>query len=177
MKENLNIGEMIPATMQQTDNATIEKYCYYDEPDSCTKYGGLYQWEEMMQYTNQQGAQSICPPGWHIPSDAEWDTLANYLGGSDLAGGKMKEAGTSHWNSPNVGATNSSGFTALPGGYRYPDDWHSWFSHLGGGGGWWSSTEKDSTSSWRLYLYHDFEGIYRLSYSKNWGYSVRCLKD
>jgi uncharacterized protein (TIGR02145 family) len=75
LKENLNVGEMIPVTMEQSDNGTIEKYCYNNEPDSCAKYGGLYQWQEMMQYTAQQGAQGICPPGWHLPTDEEWKVL------------------------------------------------------------------------------------------------------
>ena len=66
---------MIHGTMEQSNNGIIEKYCYNNEPDSCTKYGGLYQWNEMMQYTTQQGAQGICPPGWHLPTDEEWKVL------------------------------------------------------------------------------------------------------
>ena len=100
------------------NNGIIEKYCYDDDPANCDVYGGLYQWDEMMGYTTTEGVQGICPVDWHIPTDAEWDILQNYLGGFNVAGGKLKEAGTIHWNAPNAGATNSSGFTALPNGYR-----------------------------------------------------------
>ena len=75
LKVNLNVGTMIPGTEEMTDNGIIEKYCYNNEPDSCTKYGGLYQWNEMMQYVTQQGTQGICPPDWHLPTDEEWKVL------------------------------------------------------------------------------------------------------
>jgi uncharacterized protein (TIGR02145 family) len=75
LKENLNVGMMIPEAKDQSNNGIIEKYCYNNEPDSCAKYGGLYRWDEMMQYTTQQGTQGICPPGWHLPTDEEWKVL------------------------------------------------------------------------------------------------------
>ncbi|MBI4648201.1 MAG: hypothetical protein HY738_16860 [Bacteroidia bacterium] len=121
MAENLNFGTMINSTTGgqfQTDNAVIEKYCYSNNSANCSTYGGLYEWNEMMQYNpsdagNPGTTQGICPSGWHIPTDAELTTLTDYLGGESVAGGKMKEIGTTHWTSPNTGATNESGCTAL----------------------------------------------------------------
>ena len=129
MAENLNIGVRVDAVNDQSDNSIIEKYCYNDIEDSCDVSGGLYQWNVMMQYITTEGVQDICPPtgGWHLPTDTEWCTLENYVdvgtiscsrignGGID-AGGNLKETGTNHWSSPNMGTTNSSGFNALPGG-------------------------------------------------------------
>ena len=127
MAENLEIGKMINFGSEETDNGVIEKYCYNNDPKNCEIYGGLYYEDEMMNYTYdntskhfgskfKEGAQGICPNGWHIPSKSEWDYLIKYLGGRDIAGGKLKEAGYRHWSLPNTGATNESGFTALPGG-------------------------------------------------------------
>jgi uncharacterized protein (TIGR02145 family) len=117
LAENLNIGTEIPLLGQeQKDNGIIEKWCY-----DCKTYGGLYSWYEMMQYNPADSGvigitQGICPVGWHIPTQIEVVTLSNYLGGGGIAGGKMKETLTNHWLPPNAGATNESGFTALPGG-------------------------------------------------------------
>ncbi len=110
MKENLNVGERIDGTVSQTNNNIIEKYCYADVENNCTTYGGLYTWNEMMQYSITEGVQGICPTGWHVSTFDEWWYLNIYLGGD------LKELGTVHWASPNTGATNSSGFTALPSG-------------------------------------------------------------
>ena len=127
-KENLNVGTMINGSQDQTNNSVIEKYCYNNQTSNCNVYGGLYQWGEMVQYLNGASnttswdpvptgnIQGICPTGWHLPYTSEWTTLINYLGGTNVAGGSMKEAGTTHWNPPNTGATNSSGFTGLPAG-------------------------------------------------------------
>ena len=124
MAENLNLGTRIDGSSNQTDNSTIEKYCYNNLETNCDVYGGLYQWGELMNYdtsgnSNQTGKQGICPPGWHVPTLLEWFVLRAFLGGMWEAAGKMKEAGFDHWASPNTDATNSSGFTALPGGYWY----------------------------------------------------------
>ena len=116
LKENLNVGTMLDSLENATDNGIIEKYCYRDQMDNCIIYGGLYHWDEMMQYSTQASTQGICPPGWHLPSLEEWLMLIEYLGGEEVAGGKMRETGTTHWNPPNTCATNISGFTALPGG-------------------------------------------------------------
>ena len=102
-------------------------YCWYNnEINNRDLYGGLYTWAAAMNgqsssIANPSQVQGICPDGWHLPSDAEWTQLFNFLGGTSVAGGKLKEAGTINWSSPNTGATNESGFTALPSGLRYPD--------------------------------------------------------
>ncbi len=122
MLENLDIGEQIETFYSGRNNGIIEKFCYHDEQVNCETYGGIYDWEEAMQYNPSDSAttgttRGICPDGWHIPTDKEWQTLINYLGGAQIAGGKLKETGTRHWKSPNEGATNETGFRALPGGY------------------------------------------------------------
>jgi uncharacterized protein (TIGR02145 family) len=174
MQENLNIGAMIQGTSDQTNNGTIEKYCYNNSTTNCDEYGGLYQWNEMMQYTTQQGTRGICPEGWHVPADAEWLILSDFLGGSSISGGAMKEAGTVHWFPPNTGATNISGFTALPGGYRYVS---GGFDDTGHFGYFWLSTEYSSLSSFRSYLLYNNAGLFVDWNQKVDGFSVRCLKD
>ncbi|MCX6304924.1 MAG: hypothetical protein NT040_08145 [Bacteroidetes bacterium] len=119
LRENINLGTKLNITVAQTNNAVVEKYCYNDSLINCDMYGGLYQWNEMMQYVTTPGTQGICPSGWHIPTEAEFITLATYAGGISVAGGKLKEAGTSHFRAPNTSATNEYGFTALPGGSSY----------------------------------------------------------
>jgi len=182
MRQNLNIGTMIPGNTAQTDNAVIEKYCYSDIAANCDEYGGLYQWEEMMQYVTTPGAKGICPDGWHLPTDAEWCTLEQYVDptisctatswrGID-GGGKLKEAGTAHWAEPNSGATNTSGFTALPGGMRLTNGTFDFLTHYGI---FWSSSDI-SYYGWFRYLFHISEQSYRDTDHKNNGYSVRCLK-
>ena len=174
MAENLNISTRIDGSQNQTDNSSIEKYCYSDNDANCTTYGGLYQWDEMMQYVTTEGVQGICPSGWYIPTDTDWTILPDYIGGVGVAGGKMKETGTAHWNSPNTGATNSSGFTALPGGCRHTG---GYFVSLGFTGFWWTATEDSSTTAYGLSLYYDYEYVYHDHYSKDYGFSVRCLRD
>ncbi len=143
MAQNLNTGNRIASTSEQTNNATIEKYCYNNDPENCSVFGGLYQCNEMMQYSSTPGVQGICPTNWHLPTDVEWTSLTTYLGGESVAGGKMKETGLAHWQSPNAGATNSSGFSALPGGSYGGGS----FYRLGSNGYWWSSTVSTS-SAW-----------------------------
>lgn len=173
MAENLNIGNRIDGNSNQTNNGTIEKYCYSNSERNCSIYGGLYQWNEMMGYSTT-GVRGICPDGWHLPTDSEWTALTTYLGGESGAGGKMKETGTAHWISPNTGATNSSGFTALPGGSRFTD---GSFYDVGIYGYWWSSRQDDSSYAWYRYLCYNNASVLRLSYFKSFGFSVRCLKD
>ena len=188
-KENLNIGTMISNSINPTNNGIIEKYCYNDDSANCAVYGGLYQWDEIMNYTassnvNPSGRQGICPIGWHIPSDAEWcqletwlDTTVNCTGygyrGTDV-GGKMKETGISHWTSPNTGATNSSGFTALPGGYRIN---FGGFMDLSILGAFWSSAQYNSAFSWHYFINFNNAQIYQDYDYKNYSYSGRCIKD
>ena len=175
MSENLNIGIQISGTSNQTDNGTIQKYCYNDSFSYCNVYGGLYQWDEMMQYVTDEGVQGICPPGWHIPTDDEWGTLVNFLSGGSVAGGKMKETGTAHWNSPNTAATNSSGFTALPGGYC--NNSTGSFGYLGKYGIFASSTESSGSVAYYRQLYWETGSVLQFQYTKTSGFSVRCIKD
>jgi uncharacterized protein (TIGR02145 family) len=183
MAENLNIGTRIDGGNNQTNNGIIEKYCYNDSEAQCDVYGGLYQWNEMMANSTTPGEQGICPAGWHIPTDDEWCILEQEL---DLTiscsstnwrgvdgGGKLKEAGTTHWLTPNTGATNSSGFTALPGGSRGSS---GSFSLLTNYGYWWSSSQA-SSNAWYRSLFYGSAQVRRHTNAKTWGYSVRCLKD
>lgn len=175
LRENLNVGIMIPGAQNMSNNDMIEKYCYNDDSVNCITYGGLYQWVEIMQYTSTQGAQGICPIGWHIPSDEELTALTTYFGGEDIAGGPMKEAGTTHWNPPNSGATNSSGFTALPGGIR---DMDGSFKSLGRQGDFWTSTTYGVPYAWIRRLYNDITNAYPAPMDKDtYGFSLRCVLD
>ena len=191
MAENLNVGTMINSSTggnygdgEQTGNEILEKYCYDNSTGNCDTYGGLYQWHEMMQYSISEGVQGICPDGWHIPTDAEWCELENEVDagavscstagwrGSD-GGGNLKETGTTHWWPDNTGATNSSGFTALPGGARLAD---GSFGDFLISGIFWTSTE-NSTDAWYRMLSYAHADEYRNVFDKNRGYSVRCIRD
>jgi uncharacterized protein (TIGR02145 family) len=109
-----------------------------------------------------------------VPSDAEWITLENFLSGSSVAGGKLKETGTTHWSSPNTGATNESGFSALPGGYR---NLNGNFGFVGDDGFWWSSTEYTTILAWGRHLNYGYSQVSRGQLDKKYGFSVRCVKD
>jgi len=198
MAENLNVGTMISGSNNQNNSGSIEKYCYGDLTANCDTNGGLYQWAEMVQYVNGAtnttswsseptgNVQGICPPGWHIPTDAEWKTLEMHLGmtpaeadhydwrGTHNEGGKLKETGITHWDSPNTGATNSSGFTASPGGGRFSS---GSFNGLGRGGYWWSSSEVAGAGAWFRFLGYNNGQVHRDGYDKTDGMSVRCLKN
>jgi uncharacterized protein (TIGR02145 family) len=185
MTENLNIGTAILAGQDQTNNGTLEKYCYNNLVANCNVYGGLYQWAEMVQYLNgatnttswnpvpTTPVQGICPTGWHLPTDAEWTALITYLGPSG-GGGKMKETGTSHWLTPNTGATNTSGFTALPGGYSTLG---GIFSTLTSTGYFWAMSEFNATDAWYRSLSYSNDGVIYFEHLKSYGYSVRCLQN
>jgi uncharacterized protein (TIGR02145 family) len=164
-------GTSIPLVTNATSwtNLTTPGYCWYNNDSNTYKntYGALYNW-----YAVNTG--KLCPTGWHVPSDVEWAILINYLGGDTIAGGKMKETGTIHWQSPNTGATNSSEFSALPGGYRYN---YGAFNYLGTYSSWWSSTESSVNSSWKRELGYVTKDIKRYSYFKSDGYYIRCLRD
>jgi len=188
MKWNLNVGTRINGTLDPSNNTTIEKYCYNDIEDSCDVYGGLYQWDEMMQYVLTEGAQGICPDGWHIPSDAEWCTLENYVDagyvpcdaqafrGIDL-GNHLREAGYTHWYySATAVADNSSGFTALAAGYKAESD--GLFHNLYNYAYYRTSTSLDAWSSWgRKLWFNDVQSGRGFHSSNADGYSVRCIKD
>ncbi len=179
MAENLNVGVLINGTQEQTNNSIIEKYCYNDSVTNCNIYGGLYQWNEMMQYATTMGVKGICPSGWHIPTDAEWTTVTTFLGGEIVAGGKMKstgtiEAGTGLWYDPNTGATNESGFTAVPAGAL---ENNCPFFGIGHYGDYWSSSNYNTNDAWYWFLYYSYSGVFRYYNDKNDGVSVRCLWD
>nr|NQU90260.1 fibrobacter succinogenes major paralogous domain-containing protein [Bacteroidota bacterium] len=187
MAENLNIGERIDASTQMTNNETLEKYCYENATENCDNYGGLYQWNEMMQYTTVQGSEGICPNGWKLPTDNEWKILEGTVDsqypvgdpewdnwswrGSDV-GGHLKEIGTNHWSAPNVGATNSSGFTAVAGGYAAGDS----FSYLGQFGMYWTSTQLTDDNSIMRGIYYALTSNMRNDYGKALAIGVRCIQ-
>jgi uncharacterized protein (TIGR02145 family) len=146
---------------------TYGAWCYYENVDSNgTTYGKLYNLYAVLD------PRGLAPAGFHIPSDKDWTTLTDYLGGKEEAGVKMKEAGSTHWPRPNTGATNSSGFTGLPGGYR--DDNGSFFS-MGVNGFWWSSTEGFTYFAWNRYPDNLYGLVGRDFGYKSYGMSVRCI--
>lgn len=151
----------------------IEVWSYNDNDSLANIYGRLYTWDAAMNYSTVEKTQGICPNGWHIPSDDEWSTLGNFLGGDLIAGGKLKESGSTHWNSPNIGATNESGFTALPAG-EY-DDTHYQFLNLYNVI--WSSTEASSSYAKYRYLSNESESLNTYTYFKDFRYSTRCIKN
>lgn len=184
MAENLRTthyqnGEAIPEVTDNTawPNLSTGAYCNYKNTrnnDTIATFGRLYNWYTVSVIRN------IAPTGWHVPNDAEWATLTTYLGGESVAEGKMKETGTTHWESPSLydflytGATNESGFTALPGGAR---NLYEPFLRIGSYGYWWSSTEYNADSAWSRAMAYNYNNVYRLNFNKKLGFSVRCIKD
>lgn len=168
--ENLNIGVLVTVTYQNpVDDNIIDKFCYGNIESGCDVYGGIYTWYEAMDYKSTSVAQGICPNGWHIPENSEWIALQNYLGGQTVAGGKLKESGTSHWQSPNTGATNSVGFSALPAGERGYGGYS--VGSVGMRGGFWS------TGNNFFYCSNGDEKFIQSGSKYIYGYSVRCIKD
>ena len=133
-----------------------------------TKYGHLYNWYAAADSRN------IAPVGWHVPTDAEWTTLTAYLGGESVAGGKLKEAGTLNWASPNTGTTNETGFSALPGGSR---NGSGTFYNLGYFGNWWTATEYGAGSAWPRSMFCNLGDVSSYYGLKTNGFSVRCVRD
>jgi len=191
LKENLNVGTMIPGDSNMEDNGVMEKYCYNNEPDSCNKYGGLYQWEEMMLYDSIPGIQGICPPGWHIPTDDEWKVLEGsvdsqygigdtiwdekYTRGYD-AGTNLKA--TSGWYD-NHNGTDLYGFSSLPGGRRWD---YGLFADIGYYSGFWTSMEHKEIPTvpflaWKRNVSSHQSGVVREYILHTHGISVRCAKD
>lgn len=180
MLKNLDVskyrnGDDIPQVTDFTlwAGLTTGAWCYYQNNSANgTTYGKLYNWYAV------NDPRGLAPLGWHVPSDAEWTTLEtclNPISPTGNVGGKMKETGTTNWATPNTGATNSSGFTGLPGGFRY---YYGAFSVVGGYGTWWSSTEYNITSdAWARYLSFNNGNIARFTNFKLYGFSVRCLRD
>lgn len=182
MAENLRTtkykdGTPIPYVTDENDwdNLRTGAYCNYNNTiniDTISTYGRLYNW-----YAVNTG--KLAPNGWHVPTDEEWTTLTDYLGGESVANGKLKETGTTHWNSSNTGVTNESGFTALPGGYRY---YNGPFYEFGEDGRWWSATvwsdtENITGTAWYRYMDCSSSDVGRYGFEKPSGFSVRCVKD
>jgi uncharacterized protein (TIGR02145 family) len=183
---NLNVttyrdGTPIPQVTDPTAwaNLTTGAWCYYNnDPVNGAIYGKLYNWYAVAGIHDNDPStpnKILAPTGWHVPSDAEWTTLTNYLGGSNVAGGKMKATGTSLWQSPNTSATNESGFTGLPGGVRNGID--GTFFNLGNLGMWISSSVYGTEAALSRSLFFDDGGIWSGNPNKDFGFSVRCLRD
>ena len=174
MAENLNIGQIISAPTSQTNNNIIEKYCYDNNPSNCDDYGGLYQWNEMMQYTTVEGAQGICPTGWHVPSDFEWFTMENFIDPSitnpALKGWRGVDAGTQ------LKQGGASGFEALFGGFYSGS--YDYFTQLGVRAHFRTSSLETGTG-YGFYRIIDigYPTVYRNASLHSHGYSVRCVRD
>jgi uncharacterized protein (TIGR02145 family) len=200
-KQNLNVsrysdGTPIPQVQNQSQwaNLTTGAWCYYNnDPANGAVYGKLYNWYAVAGIYDAASAanpalrKKLAPTGWHVPTDGEWSSLINCLdpnadGGitfPNTAGGKMKsigtiQAGTGLWQSPNTAATNESGFTGLPAGFRYSN---GGFTSIGSFGVWWSSSEYNTANAWYRYLNYDDGGAGRNFYNKTYGFSLRCLRD
>jgi uncharacterized protein (TIGR02145 family) len=176
-------GTVIPQVTDPTAWAalTTGAWCYYNnDAGNNATYGKLYNWYaaagiyDAASLSNPTLRKKLAPTGWHVPTDAEWTTLTTCLGGEPIAGGKMKETGTAHWTSPNINATNSSGFTGLPGGYRSGS---IMFYSIGDYGYWWSSSESATTSAWYRNLNYFYGYVFSSNLNKSGGFSVRCLRD
>ena len=183
MLENLNVtsyrdGTPIPEVTSSVNWASLTNaaWCWptgYSNNEGI--YGRLYNWYAAMgihnaeSMTNISSRKNICPIGWHLPTDAEWSELASFLGVN--AGGKLKASG---FETPNTGATNASGFTGLPGGLR---SYNGTIGNIGTTGYWWSSTEDVSDLAWYRYIYANSSLIFRYSYFKTGGMSIRCVRD
>jgi uncharacterized protein (TIGR02145 family) len=156
------------------DGQSVTGYCYENDRENCEIYGRLYTWDTAMNGSTEEGAPGICPEGWHVPGDAEWTVLFDVLGGEDVAGGKMKTTGTTHWDRPNQDATNSSGFNGLPaGGYMVSMEL---FEGLGVGVHFWSSTEHGSKAGIPT-LHRDYASVVSLVESKSVTANLRCVRD
>jgi len=182
MTKNLDVkhyrnGDKIPQVTVpgKWDTLTTGAWCWFkNDSANGAVYGRLYNWYAV------NDPRGLAPSGWHVPTDREWTTLSNFLGKN--AGGKLKDTGTIDagaglWWAPNKGATNSTGFTGLPGGYRSGDD--GMFGQLGGQGHWWSSTEYQTFQAWYRVLSYNYAIIYRShqTATRRYGFSVRCIKD
>jgi uncharacterized protein (TIGR02145 family) len=163
-------GDPILSGLSNTEweNTVSGAYATYNNSDANnTTYGKLYNWYSVSD------SRKLCPAGWHVPTDGEWMTLINYLGGENVAGGKLKETGTSHWNSPNE-ATNESSFSALPGGQR---NWYGTYATIGDYGYWWTSSVGFAGGSWGISTVNSEAKVVKLNYTVECGFSVRCVKD
>ncbi len=161
-----NNGVSIPLTTDNEDwiSKTSAAFCwYYNNSNYKENYGALYnQWAVNVTF--------LCPVGYHVPDDEEWNILINHLGGEELAGAKLKATGNQFWINNSSETTNESGFSAMPGGMRDPN--YGSFYGIGSGGSWWSATQGH-----RIDIYDDLNGAYLKGLSPRSGFSVRCVKD
>ena len=172
LKENLNVGTMLNGGTNSTENGIIEKYCYGNDTTNCSTYGGLYQWQEAMQYATNEGARGICPEGWHIPTLAEFNTLSASVGGD---GNSLKAVGQGI--QPNGLGTNISGFSGLLAGNKEPYP-GSYFIHLTLYGHFWSSSKDFNNNVDHLVLYYNSNAIVNhIGVFSTYGFNVRCIKD
>jgi uncharacterized protein (TIGR02145 family) len=163
------IGTTTPATLDiSTESAPKYQWAYNGNESNTTDFGRLY---TGFVVTDSRG---VCPTGWHVPTDAEWTGLTNILGGESVAGGRLKEAGTTHWTAPNTGATNVSLFSALPGGKREDN---GTFSDSGTGSFFWSSSVFEVVNAWYRNIPNSNIQTSRINRGMKAGFSVRCLKD
>ena len=173
MASNLNYGSFINSNSpadNQSNNSIIEKYCFADDDTSCTVVGGLYQWGEAMNYAAAEGAQGICPLGWHIPSDNEWKAMEIYLGMPSSVANVINWRGTDEGTKIKLGG--SAGFAASGVGYRKSDGgfYNPQFGYF------WTSTD-NGTQAWTRGVMDAQDGIYRNTINKTYGLCIRCLKD
>ncbi|MDK2899195.1 MAG: hypothetical protein PWQ10_382, partial [Patescibacteria group bacterium] len=171
-KTNLNVGTMVTGVTEQTNNSTIEKYCYNNDEANCITYGGLYQWDEAMQYTTTEGTQGICPTGSHIPSDNDWKILEMQLGMTqEQADLDNVSRGTDQGVQLKSGG--DSGLNILIASYREVSDGS--FGSLSSAYLW--SSSESSSNAWVRYLDGSLEGVVRYTDVKDYGFSIRCLGD
>lgn len=180
MAENLrttkyNDNSPIPNVTESSDwtNLRTGAYCNYNNTsntNAIVTFGRLYNWMAV-------NTGKLAPKGWHVPTNEEWTILSNYLGGDDVAGGKLKETDTAHWNKPNVGATNETGFTSLPNGVRYLGLPSFYSNDNDTRASMWSSTGDDIGAAWLVVIYSSSDKLNRYSFSEGFGFSVRCVKD
>lgn len=168
MRENLNLGGMVFGGLDQADDGAVEKYCWIDDEINCTKYGGLYQWNEAMAYSAVPGSRGICPPGWHVPTLAEFRALDTVTGGNANHLKELREG-------MNDGSgTNLTGFSAVLSGYRHGD---GSFSIFGYQTYYWTSTPVPPANAPALYLFYNYGDYFFYNLGREYGVNVRCLKD
>jgi uncharacterized protein (TIGR02145 family) len=169
-----NDGSAIPLVTDNVSwpNLSSPAYCWYmNDPLYKIDYGALYNWFAV-------SSKKLAPKGWHIPTMDEWNALISYLGGNAVAGGKMKETGTQHWKVPNEGATNSSGFRALPGGCRYKELWNGiYYYNMGFAANWWTSSEWNNELAHFIQIRYDLVITELIQMYKPYGFAVRCVKN
>ena len=161
MSSNLNYGTSIPSIQFQRDNCVVEKYCFNNNPINCTNQGGLYQWDELMQYDNTPGDQGFCPPGWHIPSEDEWNTLFSNWTNNAYAGGHLNNSGSSGFNAFFFGANH----------FNIKWDFQNFATFF------WTSTSHNPTQAWAHGINNVDPSVSLYPSSRSNAFSVRCLQD